>query len=264
MTKLEAKLKYCGIDLHSNNCLVSAIDEEDHDVAEKRVLNDLFKIIEFIQPWRAEMTGVVIESNFNWYWLVDESKKILALRCIWPTPRRSRNTTALNSMGWVDESCPGSMLVGAANHWQFYQARNIREEIAKTTLMQLKLQTISAPAAAQTAIQAQITLYEGIARDQKEKKEALKLQAERDQRTYDALNFRDGQFDLSDAAIAIAISLLAVSSLTQLSWLYLLALLPLGFGVLMGVSGLIGWNFHPDGLVKLLNYCSGPVKSQAA
>jgi hypothetical protein len=30
-------MKYCGIDLHSNNSVVSVIDEEDHVVAEKRL-----------------------------------------------------------------------------------------------------------------------------------------------------------------------------------------------------------------------------------
>lgn len=78
-------------------------------------------------------------------------------------------------------------------------------------------------------------------------------QAEKDQTTYDALNFKDDQFDLSDALIAIAISLLAVASLTQLPWLFILALVPSGFGVLMGLSGLIGWGLHPDALIKLLS-----------
>lgn len=139
------------------------------------------------------------------------------------------------------------------DHWQFYQARNIREEIAKSTLAQLRLQALSAPAAAQAAYQAQIATYESLAQDQKQKKEEIKAQAEKDQQTYDALNFRDDQFDLSDAAIAIAISLLAVSSLTQLPWLYLLALLPSGFGIVMGMSGLAGWAFHPDALIRLLS-----------
>lgn len=139
------------------------------------------------------------------------------------------------------------------DHWQFYQARNIREEIAKSTLMQLKLQARSAPAATLPAIQEQIAVYENLAKDQSQKKDELKQQAVKDQGTYDSLNFRDDQFDLSDAAIAIAISLLAVSSLTQLSWLYLLALFPSGFGVVMGLSGLVGWGFHPDALIKLLS-----------
>jgi hypothetical protein len=63
-------MKYCGIDLHSINSVVSVIDEEDHVVAEKRLPNDLEKIIGFIKPWQSEYAGVVVESTFNWYWLV--------------------------------------------------------------------------------------------------------------------------------------------------------------------------------------------------
>lgn len=139
------------------------------------------------------------------------------------------------------------------DHWQFYQARNIREEIAKSTLVQLKLQRAVAAEKFQPAFDAQVSAYEALSNEQVQKKAEVKAQAEKDQATYDALNFRDDQFDLSDAAIAIAISLLAVASLTQLPWLYFLALFPSGFGFLMGLSGLIGWGFHPDALVKLLS-----------
>jgi len=139
------------------------------------------------------------------------------------------------------------------DHWQFYQARNIREEIAKSTLAQLRLQAASAPPKMEAAYQEQISFYEGLAKEQHQKKDELKTQAEKDQGTYDALNFKDDQFDLSDALIAIAISLLAVASLTQLPWLFVLALVPSGFGVLMGLSGLVGLGFHPDALIKLLS-----------
>lgn len=139
------------------------------------------------------------------------------------------------------------------DHWQFYQARNIREEVAKSTLVQLRLQDLSAPPIQKSAIADQIRIYEALVKDQNLKKQELKAQAEADQATYDALNFRDDQFDLSDASIAIAISLLAVASLTQLPWLYMLALLPSGFGALMGLAGLIGWQVHPDVLVRLLS-----------
>jgi hypothetical protein len=139
------------------------------------------------------------------------------------------------------------------DHWQFYQARNIREEIAKSTLVQLRLQAATVAPARQSAYQEQIRAYEALTQDQHQKKDALKAQAEKDQATYDALNFKDDQFDLSDALIAIAISLLAVTSLTQLPWLYALALVPSGFGVLMGLSGLVGWGLHPDALIRLLS-----------
>jgi Domain of unknown function (DUF4337) len=139
------------------------------------------------------------------------------------------------------------------DHWQFYQARNIREEIAKSTLVQLRIQAIGANPAQKAALAEQVKAYEALAADQNQKKNELKAQAEHDQANYDALNFRDDQFDLSDAAIAIAISLLAVASLTGLPWLYLLALLPSGYGFLMGAAGLAGWGIHPDALIKLLS-----------
>ena len=64
-------MKYSGIDLHSNNSVVTVIDETDKVVAEKRLPNDLAKILAFLEPHRDELGGVVVESTFNWYWLVD-------------------------------------------------------------------------------------------------------------------------------------------------------------------------------------------------
>lgn len=64
-------MKHSGIDLHSNNSVVTVTDEEDRVVAEKRLPNDLAKILGLLEPWREEIAGVVVESTFNWYWLVD-------------------------------------------------------------------------------------------------------------------------------------------------------------------------------------------------
>lgn len=64
-------MKYSGIDLHSNNSVVTITDEEDRVMAEKRLPNDLARVLEFLKPWKDELVGVVVESTFNWYWLVD-------------------------------------------------------------------------------------------------------------------------------------------------------------------------------------------------
>ena len=58
-------MKYSGIDLHSNNSLVTVTDEEDRVVAEKRLPNDLRRVVAFLSPWREELVGVVVESTFN-------------------------------------------------------------------------------------------------------------------------------------------------------------------------------------------------------
>jgi transposase len=64
-------MNYSGIDLHSNNSVVSVIDETDRVVAEKRLPNELARILTFLAPWQAGLAGVVVESTYNWYWLVD-------------------------------------------------------------------------------------------------------------------------------------------------------------------------------------------------
>jgi transposase len=64
-------MKYSGIDLHSNNSVVTVTDDKDRVVAEKRLPNDLAKIVGFLLPWRDELVAVVVESTYNWYWLVD-------------------------------------------------------------------------------------------------------------------------------------------------------------------------------------------------
>jgi hypothetical protein len=139
------------------------------------------------------------------------------------------------------------------DHWSFYQARNVRQEVAETTITQLRLQQSSQPPTQQAAWGEAIARYEALAKEQAAKKEDLRKQAVGDQATYDALNYRDDQFDLSDALLAIAISMLAVTSLTQLPWLYFLSLVPSGLGVLMGVAGLAGLHLHPDRITAWLS-----------
>jgi transposase len=63
--------KYSGIDLHANNCVVAVLDENDRVCCECRVANELGKIVALLEPFRDELVGVVVESTFNWYWLVD-------------------------------------------------------------------------------------------------------------------------------------------------------------------------------------------------
>lgn len=62
---------YCGIDLHANNCLISILDEADKRILERRVRNDIELIIATLSPYQAELAGCVVETTYNWYWLVD-------------------------------------------------------------------------------------------------------------------------------------------------------------------------------------------------
>jgi hypothetical protein len=139
------------------------------------------------------------------------------------------------------------------DNYSWYQARNIREEVANATVAQMTAQAAAAPPQAKAAYEEQIKAYQAIARDQVDKKKIQQADAYKADKTYNELNFHDDQFDLSDAMLALAISLLAVTALTQKRWLFVLAMLPTVFGVVMGLAGLLGWNIHPNSLTRLLS-----------
>jgi hypothetical protein len=139
------------------------------------------------------------------------------------------------------------------DNYTWYQARNIREEIARATVAQLTAQSAAVPAEARAKFDEQIAAFQAIEKDQSEKKQQQLSDAAKADKTYNDLNFHDDQFDLSDAMLAIAISLLAVTALTQKEWLFYLALAPTLCGLLMGLAGLLGWNIHPDALTRLLS-----------
>ena len=62
---------YGGIDLHANNSVVVLLDKQDQMVYQQRLANHLPTILERLAPYQADLKGVVIESTYNWYWLVD-------------------------------------------------------------------------------------------------------------------------------------------------------------------------------------------------
>lgn len=64
-------MRFCGIDLHSNNSVVVVTDETDKVLLSRRCPNDLSKVLALLAPHRDELAGVVVESTYNWYWLVD-------------------------------------------------------------------------------------------------------------------------------------------------------------------------------------------------
>jgi transposase len=62
---------YAAIDLHSNNGVLTIIDETDRVLKQRRIPNKLELFVAELEPFRDTLQGVAIESTFNWYWLVD-------------------------------------------------------------------------------------------------------------------------------------------------------------------------------------------------
>ena len=47
------------------------LDEQGRRIFKKRLPNEPQLILEVLKPYQEEMVGIVVESTYNWYWLVD-------------------------------------------------------------------------------------------------------------------------------------------------------------------------------------------------
>ena len=62
---------YGGIDLHANNRVVVLLNDQDQVIYQQRLPNHLPTILEPLSLHHGEIEGLVVESTYNWYWLVD-------------------------------------------------------------------------------------------------------------------------------------------------------------------------------------------------
>jgi len=60
-----------GIDLHSNNGYYGIIEPNGKRVYQKRLPNNLPTILSVLEPYKETISSIVVESTFNWYWLID-------------------------------------------------------------------------------------------------------------------------------------------------------------------------------------------------
>ncbi len=62
---------YAGIDLHSSNNYIGIMDQDYKKILGQRQPNDLNNVLKVLEPFKADLEGIIIESTYNWYWLVD-------------------------------------------------------------------------------------------------------------------------------------------------------------------------------------------------
>jgi hypothetical protein len=142
----------------------------------------------------------------------------------------------------------------AVDQWSYYQAKGMKQNLAESVLDQLQIRKAEPGLAPQAGalLDKEIGIYTANVKKYEQQKEEIKRTAEGAEKDYDRLNVHDDQFDMSEAAISIAIALLGVSALTRKKWLVAFAILVAGFGVVLGLAGFLGWNIHPDAIAKFL------------
>jgi transposase len=62
---------YAAIDLHSTNSVLAIMDEDGQTVVQHRYPNELPKLLQALERYQPMLSGVAVESTYNWYWLVD-------------------------------------------------------------------------------------------------------------------------------------------------------------------------------------------------
>lgn len=141
----------------------------------------------------------------------------------------------------------------AVDTWNEYQSKRIKQHLSELGLKQTEALQTMATNNGKAVLAEQKGDYETSINRYQGEEDILKKKAKGFEAQYDALNFRDDQFDLSDAALSVSLALLAVTALTGKRLLFAFSWLFAGFGVLMGVAGLYGFSLHPDWLTKLLS-----------
>ena len=135
--------------------------------------------------------------------------------------------------------------------WAEYQASRVKLHVDENSLAQLRLLettgNIDKALAAKQAAEYEGDLKKYQARSAETMAKAKALEAE-----YDKLNFRDDQFDFSDAFLSIAVALSAVAALANAYWLLVVAWGSGAIGLMFGIAGFLNWNLRPEWLAQLL------------
>jgi hypothetical protein len=134
--------------------------------------------------------------------------------------------------------------------WAEYQSARIKLHVDENGLAALRLLEtvgIDKAIAAKQAAEYESDIKKYQARSAETMAKAKGLEAE-----YDRLNFRDDQFDLSDAFLSIGVALAAVAALAETFWLLSVAWGAGAVGLLFGVAGFAGMNLRPEWLALLL------------
>jgi len=135
--------------------------------------------------------------------------------------------------------------------WSEYQASRLKLHLDENGLAQLRLLETAgnfdkALAAKQAAeFEADIKKYEARSKETRAKVESM-------EKEYDRLNFRDDQFDMSEAFLSIAIAVSAVAALVDSFRLLYLAWASGGLGIFFEIAGFSGLGFRPEWLAQFL------------
>lgn len=138
------------------------------------------------------------------------------------------------------------------DNWNYYQARNIRASVAQAASDQFALAGAAQSGELRSAYLAKAAQYRKEADYQNAQKKDLMKAAAAADKAYETLKQRDEHYELSEAILAIAVSMLALTSLTHKRWLFWAAMAPTALGAFLGVCGLAHIRLPLESIAKVL------------
>jgi hypothetical protein len=135
--------------------------------------------------------------------------------------------------------------------WNEYQAARIKLHVDENSLNALRLLETGG-AIDKTLAAKQAAEYESDIRKYEARSKETMAKAKANEAEYDRLNFRDDQFDLSDAFLSIAVALSAVAALVDTFWLLCVAWGSGAIGLTFGIAGMANLGLRPEWLAALL------------
>jgi transposase len=66
-----SRVLFGAFDLHADNNYLAIIDGQDKRIYERKLPNATDVVLSELAPFEHDLQGIVVESTFNWYWLVD-------------------------------------------------------------------------------------------------------------------------------------------------------------------------------------------------
>ncbi len=145
--------------------------------------------------------------------------------------------------------------VRSVDYWAFYQAKSTKQHLAdqEAVRYQVQLADPGLPREVRDAASRQMERARADAVRLGTEKDEVQAKAEAFEKEYDALNFRDDQFDIAQACLTLAIALLGITALTRRRWLFFFGVATLAAGTIMCLAGFLGWRIHPNWLTHLLS-----------
>lgn len=142
------------------------------------------------------------------------------------------------------------------NSWAWYQARNIRSGVYEASGDELSVPYPNETAETKKAREAMATKYFQKAKEQEAKMEKQKADAEQAESDYEKLGQKDDQFDICEAALAIALAMMGVTAMMKRWWMFIFALVPAAFGLFMGIAGFLGMDTGSPLIKQLVGWLS--------